>query len=822
MSSKIMFTELSKTKIESEVQMIFENGFKKKYPNSKIEHNLDGIKTDGYFEIKLSDGKVRYALTEYKYDKNMSDWYERSEVISQTIYYINNLLRIGKPCPDVVFIADKDEWLVLDVRKLEKFFTRTDINWDIAPSSAPGNTAFCMEISEDEYIRSIDVHDIDSNFNFDDIIKEITDICENIIPYKYTVDARSIDEAYCRFKNCINKHIKTKELVKLFVKTLIEPKNYHQDEIQKARLVTENGDMIPIHRLAFSAFHERYVKEYTDDEKKTLTEIADRIIEEEDRRTSGDFWTPTKFVTHANELIGNVFGDNWRNEYTVWDCCCGTKNLTRDDTFKELYCSTLFQSELDMGVKYNSEATTFQFDFLNDDFEKLPDGLKTALREKRKILIDMNPPFARNGGNAKGFAGSKSSAFTKINEMMKNEKVGSCSANMFAQFLFRILKWRELYDANISLGLFCKPIFLSGESYAKFRDRFLSMFKYEGGFLFNAGHFSDVSQDWGINFTCWTPGETIDKNNFEHTLVDVDHEGNIVEIGKKVIYNTDGNTRMSDWLEVDVKMSGVTPCMKSAINVSQKSKGTTSGVLGWLTNGNNNVCNNSQEVYIMACPNDRGKTNTPIMESNFLKTCSAFASRKLIHSDWKNCLDEYFSPEENNPNYHGFEMDSVIYSLFSTHSQQSSLRDVEFGDKMVNIPNHFFWMSRKEIVNLTKDYDNEDVYNDAVNSKDRFVYEFIKKHISEFSVEARTVLDKASELVRKSFKRRWLFNQDYPQYQINNWDCGYYQIKAMIGSDIDAKKDKELIALVKEFNELYNILSEKLRPMVYELGFLKK
>ena len=79
--------------------------------------------------------------------------------------------------------------------------------------------------------------------------------------------------------------------------------------------------------------------------------------------------------------------------------------------------------------------------------------------------------------------------------------------------------------------------------------------------------------------------------------------------------------------------------------------------------------------------------------------------------------------------------------------------------------------------------------------------------------EAQAVLDKACDIVRKTFKYRELFNEEHPEYQINNWDCGWYQIKALAKEY--AKEDLE------EFKKLYKTLADKMRPMVYELGFLK-
>ena len=46
-----------------------------------------------------------------------------------------------------------------------------------------------------------------------------------------------------------------------------------------------------------------------------------------------------------------------------------------------------------------------------------------------------------------------------------------------------------------------------------------------------------------------------------------------------------------------------------------------------------------------------------------------------------------------------------------------------------------------------------------------------------------------------------------------NWDCGWYQIKALAKEYGKNQLD--------EFNALYKTLADKMRPMVFDLGFLK-
>lgn len=53
------------------------------------------------------------------------------------------------------------------------------------------------------------------------------------------------------------------------------------------------------------------------------------------RRRTGVFYTPQIWADYAQKMIGEQFGEDWRENYIVWDCCCGTANLTRGYKFKE-------------------------------------------------------------------------------------------------------------------------------------------------------------------------------------------------------------------------------------------------------------------------------------------------------------------------------------------------------------------------------------------------------------------------------------------------------------------------------------------------------
>ena len=444
------------------------------------------------------------------------------------------------------------------------------------------------------------------------------------------------------------------------------------------------------------------------------------------------------------------------------------------------------------------DSHVFQFDFLNDSLDKLPEGLLDALKADKPIVFFLNPPYARSGGMGKTTRNADADK-TMVNKQMKADKIGACSANLYAQFLYRILLIKKEFNlTNCHIALFSPTLFLTGVSWAKFRDAYLNEFAFDNAIQFKASHFSDVATNWGISFSLWHNGVTENKTDFDYTLVD-SIEGEIVETEKKVLYNTDNTDSISKWYNVDAPKIRDFVTLKSALNFGNKTLKTPEHFIGYYVSGSNIVEKNAQECRIQNAPNDGGKENTVILPENFDKITALFAARKLITCDWKNSKDEYLIPNTDSPLWNEFVNDSLIYSLFNTSSNQSSL---------TGIKNEWFWRSAAEMAEKANACGNDEMYNDARVSSDRYVY--TKLQGISLSKEAQAVLDKANEILDATMKRRIVFNEEHPEYQVNNFDCGWYQIKAM------ATKEE-----LKEFKVLFDRLADKMHPMVYELGFLK-
>lgn len=224
------------------------------------------------------------------------------------------------------------------------------------------------------------------------------------------------------------------------------------------------------------------------------------------RRRTGTFYTPKIWVDEAHKMIVEQFGDNWKDEYVVWDCACGLANLTRNYKFKELYLSTIDESDINTikDCKYNKDATIFKYDFLASmGLENLPENLKEAFRTGKKILFLINPPY----GTSKHYDIDKGTsktgiADTAINVCMNKNVLGASRQQLYAQFLYKIGVLSQKYK-NVGIGCFAPPLFMSGQSFNKFRDNFYNNFLFCAGMIFKASNFSDVKGLWGIAFSTW-------------------------------------------------------------------------------------------------------------------------------------------------------------------------------------------------------------------------------------------------------------------------------------------------------------------------------
>jgi len=115
-------------------------------------------------------------------------------------------------------------------------------------------------------------------------------------------------------------------------------------------------------------------------------------------------------VEKSQEYLVNELGEDWQEEYYIWDCAAGTGNLLAGLTNRHnIWASTLEQADVDtMKERIVNGADlfanhVFQFDFLNDPLldktttdgrvvkSKVPDGLQKIIAnpEMRKDWLSI-------------------------------------------------------------------------------------------------------------------------------------------------------------------------------------------------------------------------------------------------------------------------------------------------------------------------------------------------------------------------------------------------------------------------------------------------
>ena len=809
MSKNKFFDKIKESKIERSVEDAYNEGINQYFPTDKgIQYPFA---CDGYVDTKTDNDKDLKLIVEYKFNEMMSNNVSRAKVLVQVIYYIKKFEQKGLVLPNVCMIGDKDECFVMHTNELLKYLDEK-VDWTISPSNAAAsNPDLVLKVSQDTNICPF-IFEINENFNFKSVADKIKDLADDVQRYVHVTE-HNISNIFDYFTSRViknSKKISPNDIVAIFIGVITDGDNYYVHPKKPNYICTPFGD-IQIDASQFKGFVSHFNRTYTPQEKMKFAEISDRLIEDTNRRNKGEFYTPTLFVDYAHKMISEALGDNWKDEYVVWDNCCGTKNLTRDYRFKELYCSTLENAELEISSRYNPEAVSFQFDFLNDTIagresltgvydDKLPKGLKDALLQNKPIVFFINPPYGRPSPIID--AGSTD---TFVKKQMQKEKIEA--SEFIKQFLWRIVDIKRKFNlTKLYIACFTKPTWLIKPKAIKLRELFLNNFEYQKGIMFCAGEFADVSSAWGITFNIWKSGISKDKNNFTHQLIE-NNNGEIKIIGDKVLCNFDGQNVKSTYKFISEKLVGkkhkekIVYCkdikkFEFAVDYANIYDEYISTILCSGNDIQGNIFTCIRNIFPKGIPN-----TIQLTKKNIFESCIVHSIKTIITTNWVIDKDMY------NMNVDipiSFRNDAFVYSMFGNYCCS-----VKIGNDQLK--NEFFWMSKSEIESLALKYNNDDCFNDAHQSNDRFAYE--KLQTITLSPEAKAVLDKASDIVRKTFKYRTQFNQEHPEYQINNWDCSWYQIKALC--------KKYMPEELKEFKEVYKKLADKMRPMVYELGFLK-
>ena len=746
--------------------------------------------------------------------------------------FVQLILTIGKARvfdnhlpPNFLGAFDAEKIAFIPYHTIQNVFTQNDFNWNVAPSNHGTKEFLQLYKTTQEVLdksklvfnfieRSEDLKLFIKN-NFKTGIQTLAKIkvnknnftfvyqkwCKEVMP-SISVDWAKVKRAGLLdadffFADLLSKENKTLK-DKLFV--LLQDNRYIVDRhIDETGFETSKQATFKDNQKAHNLFWNLYERPPKKEYWEYIIERRDLLVPQDVRERRGSFFTPQVWVELSQRYIADVLGDDWQDEYYVWDCCAGTGNLLNGLTNKRhIFASTLDKADVNVILDRISngaalfENHVFQFDFLNDDFipvsqgGKLPDKLHAIISDeerRKKLVIYINPPYAEasNGRTSSG-TGKNRKGLSESNVRDKyKDKYGRAINELFSQFFIRI--YEEIQCCKLAQFATLKA--LSAPNFANFRSSFKAEIKK--AFLVPADTFDNVRGKFPIGFVVWDLGQ---KEEFKETVADV-YNAQGFFLQTKRIFAVSDKMVINKWLHAHFDLS----CEK----------------VGWLRFVPNDFQNNGG-VYIVLQPTEsdiRESRITPITKMNFLVVSVYVAVRHCIESTWLNDRDQFLYPNDRWKEDKEFQSDCLVYTLFHGQNRITSAQGtnhwIPFTEEQVGITTSFESHFTSDLLN-----GKVKIYNDDLG------FETKQTEKITFSPAASAVYDSGLQL--------WQYYHTKHDTKINAsfYDIReYFQGRNSRGKMNSDSNDEYYTELIRTLRDNMKLLARKIEPKVYEHGFLR-
>ena len=693
-------------------------------------------------EFKLIKNRIEATLNTNSY---VYDYLKDEQELK--IFIANN---IAKATEQSKIKIDKNNFIPIYLRWLETIKPNIDVNWDDLKKA--------NILDSDFYLADLFVDDKDTQSIDDDLtVRNNLFVVFSSQGYK----------------------IKKENIRQMFDATInLKNKNIYQD------------------------FWKRYkrppIKEFQD----YIIERRDLLVPQDIRERKGAFFTPFKWVELSQKYIADVLGENWQEDYYVWDCAAGTGNLLAGLTNKyHIWASTLDQADVNVmheRIEHGAnllDSHVFQFDFLNDDFTKLPQGLQDIVNDedkRKKLVIYINPPYAEatSAKTTSGTGANKAgvSKNNKANEYFKRV-ISSAANELFALFMANIY---ENFPGCI-LGQFSKMKFVQGSNFSKFRDFFEAQFL--NGFVVPADTFDNVKGTFPIGFSVW---DTAKKEKIVQTKFDV-FDRNGLYIGTKQFYGELTNS-INKWIKIfDKKVLDA---------------------IGYMENPTPDFQNNK----FLNIANQEGSRHNNyyfLTHKNIFEGCIYFAVRQCINTTWLNDRDQFLWPEKAYTHDIEFQKDCFAFALFHGQNriiaQQGINNWIPFTEQEVNAKEKFSSNFMSDFIN-GKIKQGLPISDTLFGDEKNQIYDDNQRM---FSAEATKVFDAGRALWKyyhgQKFSTESGYNVNASLYDIRE----YFQGRNDKGRMNSRSADETYTKLIANLRGDLNLLAAKIEPKIYEYGFLK-
>ncbi len=685
-------------------------------------------------EFKLIKERIEATLKQntYVYD------YEKDE--KELVVFIKN--NVAKATTTSKIKIDKNNFIPIYLRWLEIVKPIIDVNWDDLKKA--------NILDNDFYLADLFVDDKDTQ-NIED-------------------DQSIRDSLFVVYQN--QGYTIAKENIKQMFDATINLKN----------------------KETYLQFWKRYkrppLKEYQD----YIIERRDLLVPQDIRERKGAFFTPRQWVELSQKYLTDYLGENWQDDYYIWDCAAGTGNLLAGLTNKyNIYASTLDQADINVmheRIEHGANllpSHVFQFDFLNDDFSKLPQSLQDIINneeKRKKLVIYINPPYAE-ADNRQG-DGRKGVAETEIHKKYSN-LMGYTKREMYIQFLTRI----HCEIPQVVLANFSTLKNLQAPKFSDFRVFFRA--SLEKIFLTPADTFDNVKGQFPIGFFIW---DTNKKETFSHIEADVYNKKEEF-IGVKQIWAYDNVKLINDWV-------------KTYRNTKSESIAT---IIGVGSDFQNQRLVRFGEPYMKVPASNHNWQTT---KDNLIETSIYYTVRHIIEANWLNDRDQFLYPNEGWKTDSEFQNDCLVYTLFSNNISSSFGTNhwIPFTEREVNAKEKFASNFMTQFI--TGKLKAEETTTTTLFGNQNQASAYTAKALS-FSNEAQAVFDAGREL--------WQYYYTQPNINVNAslYDIReYFQGRNDKGKMNNKSSDAKYTELITTLRDNLKLLAQKIEPKVYEYGFLKE
>lgn len=482
-----------------------------------------------------TDGVWNSILFEFKFDKNFKSgakWHKCSYgTLAQAIYYCKHIqdLEVSgvSQIPHTLVICDKNggflfpteivsfllriqtedqlDWL--DIKKDEILFKELSLlvndpsfSWDVPPSSH--NEAMVRLLMNLDLLKEIAYFDFSVSGHFDLFINRVRS--PNNINPKISITQQNFISIFDKwFELFATRDCSRRAWADRFIIDL--RKQYKLNEATGELLF--KGDKWKTSVDRYESFWNLFIRPPSSSVNEFIATNKDLLYDDKDQNNFGDFYTPLKLVSVAQNYTNRYLDKNKSRVW--WDPAAGGGNLFyRSSVHGDLILSTKFSNDVH-GLNSNPSMKAkkiVKLDFVHDQLEKDLlfqtewKSIRAIIDSKDELVFFMNPPFddqAESGGTNQSLP----------NDFINHQDLDKISnrdmRSLHLRFFYRMLAIARILQKPVFVASFSTTAWMVGPDSSKFFNLWKNNFEFKGGFIVSSKIFNNIKTEWPVAFTIW-------------------------------------------------------------------------------------------------------------------------------------------------------------------------------------------------------------------------------------------------------------------------------------------------------------------------------